>query len=373
MPVENTNPAVDANDAAPQETQFDQDLFSKELAKSQQSGDSAQSNAAGTAAQAVASPDWQAAAKEAGFTVDQFKSQGEFLKALAEERKQQSQLATLGQQVAPHYQQFSTWIQEQQSAAAKATSQQPQQQQPAKQGDDPNAWMKDHFSQAWKVPSFEPAWQTAIKQGALVMGEDGRYAAAPGAELMVANMIGPANAFREAQAERMQEMFLRGNPFEQIHSALSPVWQKQMQEMIRQELGQHTQETTTQTALQQWEQANASALYTQDTLGNQVETPAGKALFDEAHRLMDKGFKDPLGALELAAKLTGFQGPVQKAAPEQQAAEKKTAFLENARQRAAHAPNSGAYSPTNTPDAPFSVDESELENLFTNALATAGK
>lgn len=396
MGVEDNNPDPSATDDIGHE-----DSFSQALAASQ-SASAAPETAAAAAGGAAAAPQSSPAAsaapaqpasfrdlfKDSGLKIDQFKTDKELVDALLNERKTLNQYAQGYQQFAPHAAEFYQWQAQQKSQQQQPQSQQQQAPAPAAtKAEAKEAWdAKKHFASKWNVPAYDPKWDYLKNNGLVELDERGLYVPVQGAELTVAPHLEAMNAHRAAQAEQMQQLFQRSNPLEYLYESLLPAFQQTFKQDISQQFAewqaqQQAEAAQAQTSdkLAQWDQANAAALYTHDLAGNQVFTPAGEALMAEAESLMAAGITDPIKALEYAAKATGFKvaGPAQAQAPaqtvKQKNEEKISSFMENAARRAAHAPSVGAHSPyTNNPDAPISVDEGELSNFFTNALAEAG-
>lgn len=378
MPVENT--PVETNEStsggAPAANQNHEDAFSQALNASQETSP----EAAGTPAPAATSqapavppaPNFREFATKSGLQADQFKTDQELFEALLAERKQLQPLANLGRQYAPHISEFDKFLQSQQQAQAAA---------PAAQDSDPNAFdAKKHFEEKWGAPKWDPQWDFFTKKNMLTRDEEtGLLVAAPGYEAMVAPHLQKINDALERQSEQHLKLF-RGNPYEAIHEALSPAFRHEMLALIREEMGQDRSQQQQMTEMDRFEQQYSSVLFTKDLAGNQAMTPVGEKLIGYAQQMVSRGFAEH-EALNMAAEMMGLQAQASPASaaqpavpqtPEQISAQKQESFIENAKKRAAHAPSASAYSPTNTPNAPFVTDESELDSMFSNALAQRG-
>lgn len=381
MPVENT-PAetteTTSSAAAPATPQNHEDAFSQALNASQatQPEASATQAAAATASPAAvpaatATPSFRELAAKSGLQADQFKTDQEFFEALLAERKQLQPLANLGRQYAPHISEFDRFLQSQQQAQAAAA--------PAQPADPSEFDAKKHFEEKWGAPKWDPQWDFFVKKNMLSKdAETGLLVAAPGYEAMVAPHLSKINDALERQSEQHLKLF-RGNPYEAIHEALSPAFRHEMLALIREEMGQDRSQQQQMTEMERFEQQYATTIFTKDLAGNQALTPVGEKLIGYAQQMVSRGFAEH-EALSMAADMMGLQAQASTAAaqpaipptPAQVSAQKQESFIENARKRAAHSPSASAYSPTNTPNAPFVTDESELDSMFSNALAQRG-
>lgn len=230
-----------------------------------------------------------------------------------------------------------------------------------------------YFTEKWPVPKWEATFTQAIQAGFVTQDESGKWVAAPGAEMIVAPILGPLNQAHAAKQQAVQSLF-QGNFYEQVYQALDKPLEHRIQQAIQQALGKY-QQTTKQTGfVESFEKEHAAWLFEQKN-GARAFTAKGQQLRDATEQLMKSGVTDPQQAITFALSMIGGvpkpAAPVVPAAtpaapitPEQKSEQKKNSFLKKAVARAAHSPQSRGHT---TSDDPQVVDQSELDSMFVHA------
>lgn len=383
MPVE-AQPAVESQPTpstpAPSTPVNHDDAFAQAVASSQ-AQPTADANAnptpaiAGQPAQAAvpatpAQQNYRELAAKAGLKTEQFKSDEELFQAMLEERRQMQPLVNVGRQFAPHLSEFEKYLQSQQQAAPAAAAAAPA---------DPNAFdAEKHFSEKWGAPAWDSTWDFFINKGMLTRDEEsGLLVPAQGFEAMVAPHIEKINSALEAQSQAHRDLF-RGNPYKTIHEALMPAFQHEMKTFFEQQFGARQTQQQQQTEVERFEQQYASVLFTKDTAGNEVVTPAGQKLASYAQKMVERGFSDA-EALNMAAEMMGLSAqtpapaaqPAVPATPVQASGAKVESFIDQARRNATQQPNSAPYAaPTNNPAQPYVTSQVELDGMWSQVAAS---
>lgn len=314
-------------------------------------------------------------ARSLGLNVRDDASQEEVFQAITDQYQQLQPYAQYGQSLMPHAQQISNLLAQQQRAQQQRAQQQPEE----------DEWSPEqYFKQKWKAPEWDDQYTMAIQNGMVERdAQTGLYKAVPGYEMMVSGILPGLNEAHQHQAQQWQAL-MRGNPYENFYNALrEPLqrsWKEDISSEIHRQLGRHERLN----AVQQFEAENADWMYQQDARGQYVPTEIGGQFLQNVKMLRDSGMNDPGQIIQVAQAMLGqppqqpagdapegdqhptipFPQQQQRPAPQQQSPQRT--FMQNALDKAGHRPSSGA-SAADSPDAPATVSQGDLDNMFTNA------
>lgn len=233
--------------------------------------------------------------------------------------------------------------------------------------------LDDHFAEQWKVPAWNPQFDAAIERGLVALDpETGLYVAAdPRMEATVLPLLAPMNEAHIARAEARQALF-NGNPLRNFHDALYPAIERQIMAKVEEIVGQRFNQVEETDAFATFEDANRAWLYNEQGEFTEHGQRFGAALADFAKA----GINDPSERIQYALKLCPPPAaapavpPAQPGAPAPAQPTPQETFLNSALDRARHSPQSHGHLQS-TPHAPVTVEEAELETLFSRQLASA--
>lgn len=242
-----------------------------------------------------------------------------------------------------------------------------------------------HFQTKYGGPEWKDTYTQAINSGLVQRDLDtGLFAPASGFEMAAGSVVAEMNAAQQHAAQFWQGL-TRGNPFEQIYSALSEPIERTIAERVEQALSQRMEQTSQKSEVERFAQTNAQWLYRVDPdTGSQVLTPEGERFAQVVDDLRESGIKDPSKLLQYATQMTGLsnqpaqspaapaQAPPSTAPPAQRSATgavktqeaQQQTFLESAQRRAQHSPSARGRA---SEDAPQVFDQGDLESLFVRA------
>lgn len=330
---------------------------------------------------------WAQAAAEAGLAHEGLTDE-QLAQAMRDYVKSTRPFVAYGQQVAPYADQIREFFEQQgqpaaQPAAAASAA-------PAAEPT-PDAWSEDkYFQEKWDAPKWDPSYTFALQQGMVQRNpETGLYEAAPGYESLVIGLLPGLNQATTFTHQRWQEI-TRGNPYRQFYDVLSePLrrqWQTDMQQLIAEEFERYG----VSQRVNSFEAENASWIYTIDPqTGNRILTPQGQVFYQEIEMLQEAGVTDPQHLITLAMRHISAPPPpvapqsgappavpepppmpAPAASPQVASANLQATFLQNALQRAAHAPQAGGYVQP-APDHPVTVDDQQLNSMFVTEFRNA--
>lgn len=271
---------------------------------------------------------------------------------------------------------------------------------------DPHAYLSDKYG----GPQWKPQYQHAIDNGMVERDPNtGLYRPANGFELMATPLIGEMNNALQHQNDFWKKL-TTSNPYETFYDVLREPMLREVDRRVNDALQSRESQSNKDSVVSSFEQANEAWLYgTDPSTGQRVVTQDGQRFFSEIKTLQSKGLTDPQDIFEIAQLRTGLgatkadassapqatsqatqpnqanQGAAATQTPPAPAADSQTtqavqatqatqpqasqtsSFLQNALDRAAHAPNAATPTPAASPET---VSQQDLENLFVRAQET---
>ena len=316
------------------------------------------------------------AAQKAGLTCDGL-SDEQIAQSMSDHIVRTRPYATYGQQMAPYADQIREYF-ERGTPSGQPTT-------PAPVEPEEKVWdAEKYFSEKWPAPKWDDTYNFAIQNGMVQRSaETGMYEPAPGYEQMVLELLPGLNRATTWTAQQWQGI-TRGNPYQQFFEVLQEPLRHAWQDDVQRIVAEHFDRQQTEQRVNRFEADNAGWLYALDQqTGTQILTPKGQTFYNEIANLRERGIDDPQTLIDLASRLVGagqstaplsaptsVLPPVVPVTPQAASAQQQTTFLQNALERASHAPSAGGFSHI-APDHPVSVNENELNNMFVSALREA--
>lgn len=276
-------------------------------------------------------------------------------------------------------------------AQQRQSEQQRQQppQEPVQQDSGEEEWdPRSHFKTKYGGPEWKEEYNQAINSGVIQRDEEtGLWRAARGFEAIAGPMAEEVNAAQQHAAQFWQGL-TRGNPYENIYSAIADPIERMVQDRVEQLLEQKFEQAQKQSAVSRFESENQSWMYQTDPdTGTRVLSSDGQRFVDTVSELRGSGIEDPATLIKLAQKYTGLGGATpaaaQQAAVQQAAAQssppkqseatgakapaaktqeaQQQSFLENAQRIAQHSPSARGRA---SEDGPQVMTEGDLESFF---------
>lgn len=227
-----------------------------------------------------------------------------------------------GEQVAPHWDKFQEFLEQQQASQPKA--------KPSSSGPEES---EDPWS--WDAPEFDPAWRYQVD-------ENGNLR--PGADPALAHKIAKYYSWREeAMGKLLQDprrviLDATQKQFVDHRKQIEQEVDRRVQQAIAQWESRHEVNQYIQQNMREFYVVDANGVVKRDPLSGQpVLTPKGKALSAYAQEARDLGLKDERAVRQYADKQLQadiksgkFGQPAQPEAPKAKGEEKRATFLEEA-------------------------------------------
>ena len=264
--------------------------------------------------------------------------------------------ADLARAALQQMQQMQPWVRMAQQQQYQQPKPEPEPEPPTDQWD-----AQKYFQDQYGGPTWKPEFDQLIETGAVQIDDNGRYVAAPGAEMLASPHLAALNQASQHSQKFWREMG-KSNPLERIYGAVKEPLLREIDSRVQEILQSRETETRARSAVDKFVDENADWMYqTNPSTGELVPTEKGQQFLDRYNRLRERGIANPADLLEEA--MYGFEIPEAKAPePAAQEQEKKDTFLESAQRRAAHSPSSRERG-----DAPQVMDQPDLDNVFLRA------
>jgi hypothetical protein len=326
-------------------------------------------------------------AAQLGIQLPATASDADVATALMARYQQMAPMAQYAQSLLPHANEINEYFASKGQAAAQPAA-------PVK----PEEWSVDgHFQKHWDGPKLTQEMQFAINQGMVVRDpESGMMMPKPGMELMVAPILQGMNSAlnwrNEAARGFIEDPFRKSwtvlqEPIERLIQQRFQAYQQAQQQQYQAVQSQQTAADS----VNSFEVANKDWIYQPANNGGVLLTPKGQQFvrlvkelsgnFTGDANLLLHVCKQAVNGVEPAANPAGNgevaaqsnpspgSGPIQSTAA-QVSGVKKTSFLQNAINNAAHQPSGGANT-VQSPNGPVTVTPMELENMFVNDFRAA--